>query len=111
MQRARRFWGWGVEGEGPYTLKVFTRNTDLAGNTLASANNIGNLFGRTEFVDTLSSFDPNDIFKFTLTAQGTITASFPSTGSGTDPDLQLIQDANGNFGTPMSGVVTVLPNS
>ncbi len=84
-----------VEGEGPYTLKVFTRNTDLAGNTLASANNIGNLFGRTEYVDAVSSFDPNDVFKFTLTAQGTITASFPSTDSGTDPDLQLIQDADG----------------
>lgn len=87
-----------VEGEGPYTLKVFVHNTDLAGNTLASANNIGNLFGRTEFVDAVSSFDQNDIFKFTLTAQGTITASFPSTGSGTDPDLQLIQDVNGNGG-------------
>lgn len=85
-----------VEGEGPYTLKVFVRNTDLAGNTLATANNIGNLFGRTEFVDAVSSFDPNDIYKFSMTAQGTITASFPSTGSGSDPDLQLIQDADGD---------------
>jgi hypothetical protein len=85
-----------VESEGPYTLMLFVRNSDIGGNSLATATNFGNFFGRTEFADSVSSFDPNDIFKFSLTAQGTITASFPSTGIGSDPDLQLIQDANGN---------------
>src|SRR5262245_46022282 len=67
-----------------------------AGNTLATATNIGDLQGQRQFVDSLSTTDLNDFYKFTLPVAGTITALFPATASGTDADLQLVRDANNN---------------
>jgi hypothetical protein len=85
-----------LDGEGPYTLSVSVTNSDRAGGTLATATNIGDLFGRTHLADFVSFSDKLDIYKFTLTDPGTVTASFPDTAVNTDADLDLIQDINGN---------------
>lgn len=85
-----------VVGEGIYTLSLTITNLDRAGGTLPTATNIGNLFGQTHLDDFVSFVDSADIYKFTLTAPGTITASFGATALGTDADLQLIRNVNGN---------------
>ena len=85
-----------ISGEGPFTVGISSSNQDHAGNTLATATNIVNLFGRTQLADFVSSTDRLDIYKFTLPDPGTVTASFPETAANTDADLDLIQDANGN---------------
>lgn len=86
-----------VSGEGPYTVAVSSTSLDRAGNTLGAAASIGNPFlGRKHLDDFVSFSDGADIYKFTLADPGTITASFPATAAGTDADLQLIQDINGN---------------
>lgn len=88
-----------VSGEGPYTLSASVRNTDLAGNTLGTANqanNFADLFGQVRKADFVSPNDSEDIFRFSLAKSGTITASFPLLPNGTDATLQLIHDENGN---------------
>lgn len=101
-----------VSGEGPYTLSLTVSNTDHGGGTLATATNIGDLFGRTQLADTLSKVDTADIYKFSLLNGGDVTASFPATALGTDVDLQLIQDKNGNgVVEPLLGEVLDLSNN
>lgn len=96
-----------VSGEGPFTVGFSSSNLDHAGNTLATATNIGNPFlGRTHLADFVSSSDSADIYKFTIATAGTISASFPDTALNTDADLALIQDVNGN-GTVDAGDILV----
>jgi Bacterial pre-peptidase C-terminal domain len=85
-----------INGEGPYTVSITSSNLDHAGNSLGTATNIGDLFGRTQLADFVSSTDSADVYRFTIPNSGTITASFGATALNTDADLQLIQDVNNN---------------
>ncbi len=80
-----------ISGEGPYTLSMSNRNLDLAGNDFVTAKNLGSLFGRKRLSDFVSNNDTDDFYKFTLTAAGTISASFPATAANTNANLQLVQ--------------------
>jgi len=60
--------------------------------SFATATNISNLFGKKKVADFVSSTDPIDFYKFTLTDPATFTASFPATAAGTDAVLALYQD-------------------
>lgn len=84
--------------EGGYTLTISYSTDDLAGSTLPTAHYIGNLFGRApeDLADSLSRVDTADIYGFSLTTTGTLTASFGNTAIGTDADMELIRDFNGN---------------
>lgn len=85
-----------VSGEGTYSMTLGVRNTDVAGNTLGTALNLGNVQGQIIESDSVSSNDLSDIYKFTLTLASTVRASFPATATGTNANLFLIQDKNGN---------------
>jgi len=79
---------------------------------VCSSDLIGDLFGRAQLADTLSKVDTADIYKFSLPNGGDVTASFPATALGTDVDLQLIQDKNGNgVVEPLLGEVLDLSNN
>lgn len=80
-----------ISGEGPYTMSISSTNTDHAGNTLGTATSLGDLFGQVQLADFVSPLDTDDIYKFTLTHSGRVTASFPATATG-DADLQIIYD-------------------
>ena len=77
-------------GEDAYTLTLSDRNTDIAGNTRATALNIGELAGQRTFSDSLSAADTDDFFQFTIPAFGSFKASFPATAPGTDANLQIL---------------------
>src|SRR5439155_9936238 len=87
--RVKRFFG-----QSNYTLTMSSTNQDPFGNTLATAANIGELRGRQQASDLVSSNDPDDIIKFSIAVAGTIAASLSQTAPGTNADLQLVQDLN-----------------
>jgi hypothetical protein len=80
-------------GEDAYTLKLSDRNTDVAGNTSATALNLGELDGQRTFRDSVSATDTDDFFQFTTPAFGVLKASFPATASGTDANMQLLSSS------------------
>ncbi|NJK60662.1 MAG: S8 family serine peptidase [Oscillatoriales cyanobacterium SM2_1_8] len=68
--------------------------TDLAGNTLATAFEIGVLAGSQRFQDAVSLTDPLDIYRFVLNQPAQFTASL--TNLSNDADLYLFRDGDGN---------------
>lgn len=89
--RARR-----ISGEGAYTVALINTTTDRAGNTLASARNLIDLFGKATLPDFVGTADPIDLYKFTLTQSTVVTASIPASPTGTAAGLSILQDINGN---------------
>lgn len=83
-------------GEGPYVLRFLNRNTDLAGNSLRVAKDIGLLVGAAQFADTVNSTDVSDFFKFTLDRQAEFRARLAGMPAGTDANLSLIRDVDGD---------------
>ena len=79
---------------------------DNAGNTLATARNIGILNSLQTFSDYVGSADANDFYRFTL--NGTNSVSLNLSGLSADADFQLIQDVNGN-GAIDSGEILAYP--
>lgn len=91
-----------MDGNTNYHLRL---GADQAGNTPATARNIGNLVGRQSFVDLVSKADTIDIYRFTLPSAGRIDASVNTTGAAI-----VLKDSNQNqvaFGTPSSLSVPV----
>lgn len=78
--------------------------TDLAGNTLATAFNIGSLVGQAQYRDAVNSTtDPSDYYRFTLTNPSTLNLAATTTGQGNSlSPLVLLQDTGG-------GQTTVVP--
>jgi hypothetical protein len=85
----------GFIGSAVYSMTAETR-PDGAGNTLATAKNLGSVNGLKHVDDYVSGdSDPIDIYKFTASAAGTIGASVFGEFS-LDPDLTLVRDLNNN---------------
>jgi hypothetical protein len=83
-----------LSGSGTYVMSAEAR-PDGAGNTLATAKNLGTINGLTHRDDYVSDADTVDFYKFTAAAPGTVGASL-GTEFGGDADLALIRDANNN---------------
>ncbi len=83
---------WHIEG----TLIKYKEPTpiDVAGNTTATAFNIGTLNGSGTFRDGVSSPDTNDYYQFDVSRQSTF--SLTLNGLSADADVQLL-DSNGNL--------------
>jgi hypothetical protein len=82
-------------GSGTYQLAAEAR-PDQAGNTLATAKNLGAVKGLVHLDDYLEfASDPVDFYKFTMPVAGTIGASIFPEFAG-DVNLALIRDANNN---------------
>jgi hypothetical protein len=80
-------------GGGKYTLYAEAR-PDQAGNTLATARNLGIVNGLTSVNDYVSVSDTVDLYRFTASAAGTVSAQLtPQFGNA---NLALIRDANNN---------------
>lgn len=85
-----------INGEGPYTLAMSNRNTDLAGNTMdGSARNLGNFVFK-ELTDQVSSGDTFDFYKFELAVQSDFDVALRSMPAGTNAGLRLIRSNNGD---------------
>ncbi|QZZ22803.1 pre-peptidase C-terminal domain-containing protein [Leptothermofonsia sichuanensis E412] len=90
--------GWievsSLRGSTSYTLQVAAPPVDNAGNSLASALDLGSLRGSQNFNDFVGNIDPRDYYRFSLNTPGTLTAQL--TGLNADASLFLIQDRNNN---------------
>jgi hypothetical protein len=95
-----------VSGGGTYSLSAETR-PDQAGNTLATARNLGTINGLVHRDDYVSAADTDDFYKFTASANGTIGASL-SFDFG-DANLALIRDANNNGKIDQNEVIAATP--
>jgi subtilisin family serine protease len=97
-------------GETNYALSLSTTTisvpVDNAGNTLATARNIGNLSSLQTFNDYVGTLDTNDFYRFTLNQTNNLTLNL--SGLSADADMQLIQDVNGN-GAIESGEILAYP--
>jgi len=67
--------------------------TDNAGNTLATARNIGNLTGTRNFSDFVGAIDTNDYYLFTLSGNNNFKLAM--TGMTANADVQLLNSAGG----------------
>ncbi|MEX0267734.1 S8 family serine peptidase [Leptolyngbyaceae cyanobacterium UHCC 1019] len=79
-----------------YSLNLTTTAIALdgAGNTLATARNLGNLTGSVTFQDFVGQSDRNDYYRFALT--GNTNFNLLLSGLTDDADVELIRDLNGN---------------
>lgn len=84
----------GASGSGVYGMSLETR-PDGAGNTLATAKNLGTSKGLSHVDDYVGSIDSGDFYKFTAAGSGLVGAALVSEFGG-DADLALIRDANNN---------------
>ena len=94
----------------PYSLSLSAAASgpaDNAGNTLATARNIGNLSGTQSFSDWVGSTDTNDYYRFSLLQASNFSLNL--TGLSSDADVELL-DSNGSLLASMrSGVGTSRP--
>jgi len=82
-------------GDTYYNLGLSATPVDNAGNTLATARNIGALNYTTQtFSDWVGSLDTNDYYRFTTAYASNL--SVVLNGLSADANLQLIRDANSN---------------
>jgi hypothetical protein len=83
-------------GEGVYTLQFSNRNNDLAGNTLTTAHGPIEPRGIKTFSDRVSSTDTVDVYKVRLNRQSAFEAQLGGMAAGTDANLSLIRDSDGD---------------
>jgi serine protease len=76
--------------------------------TLATAVDLGTLYGQVQKTDSVSAAAPVDYFKFKLAYTGKVTARL--TNLTANADLRLIRDANGNGVADASEVLAVSAN-
>ena len=82
-------------GDTYYNLGLSAAPVDNAGNTLATARNIGALNYTTQtFSDWVGSLDTNDYYRFTTSYASNLSVLL--NGLSADANLQLIQDVNNN---------------
>ncbi|MBF2029872.1 MAG: PPC domain-containing protein [Oscillatoriales cyanobacterium C42_A2020_001] len=84
----------GVRGYGNTTNYTLNLTADAAGETLATARNIGALTGSRSFTDFLSLQDDSDFYRFSLNTTSNVSINLP--GLTADFDLYLVRDTNGN---------------
>lgn len=104
-----------IAGDTAYSLSMSNTNTDVAGNTLATALNHGPLNGHFLISDVLSQTDVADVIQFSLAAPATISASFPLLAGGEDATLELLSSAGAilqtsvHAGTAAESIVRATP--
>ena len=82
-------------GDTYYNLGLSATPVDNAGNTLATARNIGELDYNTQtFSDWIGHFDSSDYYRFTTSYASNLSVML--NGLSANANLQLIRDANGN---------------
>jgi hypothetical protein len=102
-------------GEDAYRLTMSLTNPDLAGNSIAAAKQVGEIFGQLTFSDLVNANDPSDFYRFTTTLPGVIALSVPGPSSGNDVNLQLLNSngvvigASVNAGTAAEALATSQP--
>lgn len=97
-------------GDTNYNLTLWASPTapptDNAGNTLATARDLGILSSPQTMLDYVGALDPNDFYRFTLNGANSVTLNL--SGLSADADMQLIQDRNNN-GIVDAGEVLAYP--
>ncbi|WP_303862102.1 S8 family serine peptidase [Cylindrospermopsis raciborskii] len=82
---------YSYSGNTNYTLTLSGTPTDQAGNTLATARNIGNLTSNQTFSDFVGSSDTNDYYRFDLNQTSTFNLTL--NGLSADADTQLLNSS------------------
>ena len=80
-------------GSTNYTLNLSAtaRNSDGAGNSLATARDIGTLIGSESFQDSVGTSDFNDYYRFTLSEESLFNLTMD--GLSTDADVELLNSS------------------
>ena len=78
-------------GDTNYNLSLTALIPDLAGNTLATARNIGALSGTRTFADAVGSSDTNDYYRFSVSNSSNFTLAL--NGLSADADVQLLNSS------------------
>jgi subtilisin family serine protease len=91
-------------GNTNYSLTLSAAPTDQAGNTLATARNIGTLSGSQTFSDFVGSVDTNDYYRFDLTQTSTFNLSL--NGLSADADTQLLNSSGTVIQSSQNGGTT-----
>ena len=78
-------------GNTNYNLSLTALNLDLAGNTFATARNLGTLSGTQTFADAVGVGDTNDYYRFTLS--NTSNFSLLLNGLSADADVHLLNSS------------------
>ena len=89
-----------------YTLSLAamaSTTLDQAGNTLATARNIGTLSTRQSFSDFVGSTDPNDYYRFDLSQHSDFSLSL--NGLSADADVHLLDSQGGMVASSVNGSV------
>uniref|UniRef100_A0ACD5GXI1 Pre-peptidase C-terminal domain-containing protein n=1 Tax=Desertifilum tharense IPPAS B-1220 TaxID=1781255 RepID=A0ACD5GXI1_9CYAN len=86
------------EGDTDYTLTLdavpFLRGPDRAGNSLATATDLGVLVNELSFNDWIGNGDPSDYYRFSISQATSFTMYLSALIA--DADVELIQDRNNN---------------
>ncbi|WP_201275496.1 PPC domain-containing protein, partial [Dolichospermum planctonicum] len=86
---------------GSQQLPSLTAPLDYAGNTRATARNVGTLTGAQSFSDWVGSADTNDYYKFNVGTQSNFSLSL--TGLSADADVQLLNSSGGVISSSTAG--------
>jgi len=82
----------GVASRGGNTSYTLALSADYAGNTLATARNMGTLAGSVSAGDFIGQIDPNDYYRFAINSPEKFAATLGTLS--TNVGLQLISDSN-----------------
>src|SRR5262249_5236931 len=91
------------------TIGGGTAQPDSAGNTLATARDIGVLSGTQTFQDFVQPADKNDYYKFTLEASASFSLRLDNLGA--DADVQLLSSTGSVIASSTNGGTTPEPIS
>ncbi|MDB9535037.1 pre-peptidase C-terminal domain-containing protein [Dolichospermum planctonicum CS-1226] len=91
-------------GDTNYSLSLNATAVDNAGNTLATARNIGTLTGTQSFNDWVGSADTNDYYSFNVERQSNFSLSL--TGLSADADVQLLNSSGTVISSSTAGGTT-----
>lgn len=84
-----------------YNLTINGSLPDLAGNTTATARNLGNLNGTQEFIDFITNGDINDFYRFTIGPNSNLTVSLDNLAA--DADIEILNSAGVVIGSSSFG--------
>ncbi|MFM6120109.1 MAG: PPC domain-containing protein, partial [Sphaerospermopsis kisseleviana] len=89
---------------GSQQLPFLNALVDNAGNTLATARNVGTLTGAQSFSDWVGRADINDYYSFNVGTQSNFSLSL--TGLSADADVQLLNSSGGVISSSENGGAT-----
>ncbi|ABA21259.1 Peptidase [Trichormus variabilis ATCC 29413] len=88
-------------GNTAYNLTINGSLPDLAGNSTATARDLGNLNGTQEFIDLVNSADTNDFYRFTVGPNSNLTARLDNLAA--NANLQILNATGTVIGSSSAG--------